>query len=336
MKHRALLYEKFKSDKVKCNLCPHECLIAEGKAGVCRVRKNIAGNLYSLNYGDAIAASVDPIEKKPLYHFMPGSKAYSVAAPGCNFHCEFCQNWRISQIDGSYDSGAVSQKLMPEEIAENAVKSNCLTIAYTYTEPTIFFEYALDTAKIAAERGLKNIFVTNGYIKPEALDMIAPYLDGANVDLKYFSDKSYKKICGGSLSPVLRAIEKMKELGIWVEVTTLIIPGDNDSAEELFQIAEFIYSVDPAMPWHISAFTPRYKYSGRKATGIDILRKAEQIGKDAGLKYIYLGNITGEPGTLCPSCKRSLLSRNNYSITIDNIKSGRCLNCGTQIEGVWK
>ncbi|MDA3793118.1 MAG: AmmeMemoRadiSam system radical SAM enzyme [Elusimicrobia bacterium] len=336
MKHRALLYEKFKSDKVKCNLCPHECLIAEGKAGVCRVRKNIGGNLYSLNYGDAIAASADPIEKKPLYHFMPGSKAYSVAAPGCNFHCEFCQNWRISQIDGSYDSGAVSQKLMPEEIAENAVKSNCLTIAYTYTEPTIFFEYALDTAKIAAERGLKNIFVTNGYIKPEALDMIAPYLDGANVDLKYFSDKSYKKICGGSLSPVLRAIEKMKELDIWVEVTTLIIPGDNDSAEELFQIAEFIYSVDPAMPWHISAFTPRYKYSGRKATGIDILRKAEQIGKDAGLKYIYLGNITGEPGTLCPACKRSLISRNNYSITIDNIKSGRCLNCGTQIEGVWK
>ncbi len=335
MKHPALLYDKLQQHKVKCKLCPNECLIADGGAGICRVRKNIGGDLYSLNYADAITASVDPIEKKPLYHFLPGSSAYSIATPGCNFRCPFCQNWRISQVNGDYDTGAVSGKLMPDEVVANALKSGAETIAYTYTEPTIFFEYALDTAKIASQRGLKNIFVTNGYITPRALEMASPYLDGANVDLKYFSDNSYRKVCGGSLEPVLETIKKMKELGIWVEITTLIIPGENDSGRELTQIAEFIYSVDPAIPWHISAFTPQYKYSDHNATGIELLRKAENIGSRAGLKYIYMGNVMAEPDTVCPSCKKSLISRSSFRVKANNIKSGNCVSCGENIEGVW-
>lgn len=234
----AMLYKKV-DGKVKCSLCAHRCTIAEGKRGVCMVRENRKGKLYSLVYGKAIAAHVDPIEKKPLFHFLPGSLSFSIATIGCNFRCEHCQNWDISQKSKNGDE-IIGTEINPEQIVQNALNNNCTSISYTYTEPTIFFEYAYDTGKLADEKGLKNNFVTNGFMTEEAIKKISPYLDAANVDLKSFSDSFYKKICGARLEPVLQSLKNMKKKGIWIEVTTLLIPTLNDSDDELRQIAEFI------------------------------------------------------------------------------------------------
>ena len=337
MMKEALLYEKLGNNFVHCNLCAHRCKIADHKFGFCEVRENISGTLFTHVYGEVVVAHIDPIEKKPLYHFLPGTASFSIATIGCNFHCGFCQNWEISQKNFKDGSEMGGEEFSPEEIVEDAISNQCKSISYTYTEPTIFFEYALDIAKLAKEKGLYNVFVTNGYMTKEALEMIRPYLDAANVDLKFFRNESYNRVCAATLEPVLKTIKLMRDLGIWVEVTTLVIPGDNDSDEELGGIAKFIASVDKNMPWHVSRFHPDYKFNKQGATPEDTLKRAEDIGRKAGLTYIYAGNVYGWGNdTFCPSCKELLIKREGFSIYKYNIKEGKCVFCNAAIPGVFK
>jgi pyruvate formate lyase activating enzyme len=335
VKKEAMLYEKLEKRQVRCKLCSHRCTVADGKFGFCGVRKNENGALFTYVYGEAIASHVDPIEKKPLYHFLPGSQAFSIATVGCNFHCGFCQNWQISQASKK-EGGDVGYELKPEEVVREAKRHRCKSISYTYTEPTIFFEYAYATAQLAKAEGLANTFVTNGYMTAEALDTIQPYLDAANVDLKSFSDEYYKKNCKGRLQPVLDSIRYMKKLGIWIEVTTLIIPGENDSDSELRDIAQFIAKTDVAIPWHISRFHPDYRFTDHRATPVETLRKARDIGKEQGLRYLYLGNILEGADTRCYQCNELLVKRSYFSPEEVNIKDGRCPSCSAAIDGRWK
>ncbi len=334
MKKEAMLYEKLDNKMVHCFLCGHQCKIAEGKSGFCLVRKNEAGTLYSLVYRNAVATNVDPIEKKPLYHFLPESASFSIATAGCNFRCGFCQNWEISQMNILEVPDYISRDIGPAGVVSGAIRKNCQSISYTYTEPTIYFEYAYDCAKIAKEKGLYNIFVTNGYMSKEAIRVIKPYLDAANVDLKYFKDESYHKICSGSLEPVLDSIKLLRELGVWVEVTTLVVPGSNDSPEELKGIAGFLASVDKNMPWHISRFFPNYKFTNLEATPEATLKMAEEIGHQAGLKYVYVGNVYGWGNdTFCHNCKKLLIRREGFTVLENNIKESNCIFCETVIPG---
>lgn len=333
----ALLYEKLENKLVHCYLCAHHCRIADKKFGFCGVRQNIDGLLYTYAYGKVIASHIDPIEKKPLYHFLPGSFSFSIATIGCNFHCGFCQNWEISQ--GSFRDGADlgGEEFSPQEIVNEALRNKCKSISYTYTEPTIFFEYAYETARLAREKGLYNNFVTNGYMTKDALTLIKPYLDAANVDLKFFKDSSYRKICAASLEPVLDSIKLMRELGIWVEVTTLVVPGENDSEEELSSIARFIAGVDKNMPWHVSRFHPDYKFSDHEPTPEATLKRAEELGKKCGLTYIYVGNVIGFGNdTFCPNCKKLLIKREYFSVLEYNVKQGKCSFCNTVIPGIYE
>jgi pyruvate formate lyase activating enzyme len=333
----ALLYEKSGDRSVRCFLCGHQCPIAEGGFGICGVRQNQKGVLYTFAYGALIASHVDPIEKKPLYHFLPGSTSFSIAAPGCNFRCGFCQNWQISQVNQRDGSAVDAPVTSPEVVVKTALQYHCQSISYTYTEPTIFFEYAYDCARLAHEQGLKNVFVTNGFMGKEALEMIRPYLDAANVDLKYFKDASYKKVCGGRLQPVLDTIKLMHQLGVWVEVTTLVVPGSNDSDAELQGIAEFIASVDTDIPWHISRFFPQYKMDGLAPTPELSMHRAVDLGRQAGLRYIYAGNVSGwGSDTFCPHCRKLLLKREGFSILDSHIDKGRCASCKAQIPGIFQ
>jgi pyruvate formate lyase activating enzyme len=337
MRKKAMLWEKLEGNKVRCFLCAHRCNIDENKFGFCGMRQNIGGELYTYAYGEVIASHVDPIEKKPLYHFLPGTYAYSIATIGCNFHCPFCQNWRISQ-QSAKKGDAEGYELKPGQVVDEAIRNDCRSISYTYTEPTIFFEYAYDTAKIAKERGLYNNFVTNGFMTEEAIETIRPYLDAANVDLKFFNDDSYKKICKGRLQPVLDSIKNIKKAGIWLEVTTLIIPGENDSEEELRNIAAFLAATGKEIPWHISRFHPDYKYTDSYPTPLETMEKAARIGKEEGLKYVYLGNVYTRAETNCPGCGNVLIERAGFgaSLSKDFLKGGKCRNCGTAVEGVWE
>jgi pyruvate formate lyase activating enzyme len=333
----ALLYSKFDNNSVRCDLCAHRCLIPEGKRGLCCVRENRSGKLYSLVYGKAIATHVDPIEKKPLFNFLPGSLAFSVATVGCNMTCLHCQNADISQAPR--DSGRImGRDISPENLVEAAREQDCQTIAYTYTEPTIFFKYALDIARLAKAQGLKNIFVTNGYMTAEALKMIAPVLDAANVDLKSFRDDFYREICGARLQPVLDTIKRMHELGIWVEVTTLVIPGHNDSEEELESIAWFLSGISPDIPWHVSAFYPTYRLTSAPRTPVSTLQRAREIGQSAGLRYVYTGNIPGDDGenTFCHNCGKKIIERTGYRVGAVNIREGKCAFCATPAAGIWQ
>jgi pyruvate formate lyase activating enzyme len=325
----ALFYQKLGNNTVKCNLCHHYCIISEGKRGICQVRENRNGTLYSLVYGKVMASHIDPIEKKPLFHFAPGSTAYSIATMGCNFRCLHCQNWEISQVT----SPIVGSDISPENIVEHALDNSCHSIAYTYTEPTIFYEYAYDVAKIGHEKGLKNLFITNGYSTEEALQQISPYLDAANVDLKAMNNGFYKTVCGAQLQPVLDNIQFYYDLGIWVEVTTLIIPGYNDNLNELKSIAEFITTIDASIPWHVTGFYPTYKLTNASPTPIETLRKAVEIGRKAGLDYVYQGNVNQGETTYCPHCATKLIERNGFFITVNTIKSNVCPTCGTHIAG---
>jgi pyruvate formate lyase activating enzyme len=333
----AMFYEKLDEKKVRCFLCAHHCLIKEGKRGICYVRKNIDGTLYTLVYGRVVSMNIDPIEKKPLFHFQPGSTSFSIASVGCNFRCEHCQNFEISQYPKEHEGEILGQHVTPEAIVEAAERNGCKSISYTYTEPTIFFEFAYDCARLAHKRGIKNIFVSNGYTTPEATKVIAPYLDGNNIDLKGNND-FYKKICGAKLDPVKETIKLMKELGVWVEVTTLIIPDYNDSEEDLRNIAEFIKSVDPFMPWHVTQFYPTYLLTDKPRTPIKTLRRARDIGFETGLKYVYEGNVPGEGGenTYCHNCKKLLIKRFGFSIIENMVKDGNCSECGADIKGMWK
>jgi pyruvate formate lyase activating enzyme len=336
MIQEALLYEKTDDKKTRCRLCSHKCVINQGKRGLCGVRENREGVLNTLVYGKIIAENVDPIEKKPLFHVHPGSGSFSIATVGCNFRCDFCQNYNISQVQHEI-LGIAGREATPADIVEGAIRSGSKTIAYTYTEPTVFFEFALDTARLAHERGLKNIFVTNGYMTSEAIEMIVPYLDAANVDLKSCRDKFYRNHCGARIEPVLDSLKKMKELGIWVEVTTLIIPALNDDIEELEDIAKFIYSLGPETPWHISRFHPQYKMTSTPPTAMGTLLRAFQIGQEAGLKYVYLGNIPGGEGenTYCFNCGKLLIGRYGFYINNMSLKGNACPNCGTVMEGIF-
>jgi pyruvate formate lyase activating enzyme len=338
MIRQAMLWTDRENKSADCVLCSHRCSVAPGKWGVCGVRENRAGILVTHVYGEVIAANVDPIEKKPLYHFLPGTTSFSIAAPGCNFRCGFCQNWRISQLQardhGLRDGGGQGQLLPPEAAARVAVERGCASISYTYTEPTIFFEYAYDTALRAKALGLANVFVTNGFMTPEALDTIRPYLDAANVDLKSFRDETYKKICKGRLQPVLDSIRLMKKLGIWVEVTTLVVPGLNDDESELRGIASFLAETDRLIPWHISRFHPDFQFTDRRATPLEALRRAAEIGREAGLAFVYVGNVAGEgDATLCPRCGATLVRRSGLWTEECTVVDGRCPACRAEVPG---
>ncbi|MDB4583944.1 AmmeMemoRadiSam system radical SAM enzyme [Draconibacterium sp.] len=330
----ALLYQKLEEKKVRCDLCAHRCMIHPGKSGICKVRENIGGKLYTKVYGRAIAQHIDPVEKKPLYHFYPGSKAYSFATPGCNFHCLFCQNWDISQVTRQ-DLLELGQKITPEQIVRNAKQTDCKSIAHTYTEPTIFFEYSYDVACLAHKAGLKNIYVSNGYMTYEMLEMIRPYLDAVNIDLKAFRDETYRRIIGGRLQPVLDTLKKIKQMGIWLEVTSLIIPGINDSPEEMRDMANFVAKeLGEDVPWHISRFFPAWKMKEIPATPLKKLQLAEATGFEVGLKYVYIGNVaSNKETTRCPKCGHVLINRLNFSMVKNKIHDGRCPNCGAKISG---
>lgn len=330
----ALLYKVLSEKRVSCYLCSHRCQIGEGNSGICGVRKNRGGRLYTLVYAEPVALNIDPIEKKPLYHFLPGSFSYSLATVGCNFRCGFCQNWQISQLSRREGTILIEREVTPQQIVIQA-RSRCLSISYTYTEPTIFFEYAYDTARLARKAGLYNNFVTNGYMSREALDTIRPYLDAANVDLKSFNEDFYRKICKAHLRPVLESIVYMKKIGVWVEVTTLIIPGKNDSEEELTQIARFIAQVDKNIPWHVSRFHPDYQFRDTPSTPLQTLKRAAQIGKSQGLRYVYLGNVPEGLNTYCFNCGQLLVERSYFQTRKVKIKDGRCSECGVRIEGFW-
>ena len=280
---------------------------------------------------------MDPIEKKPLYHFLPGTTSFSVATTGCNFKCGFCQNWQISQTSVR-DGGLVEgYRMRPEDVVEAALERHCRSISYTYTEPTIFFEYAYDISRLARDAGLANIFVTNGFMTTEALKVIAPYLDAANVDLKSFREDFYRTVCKGRLGPVLESIRFMKQLGVWIEITTLIVPGMNDGEEELDNIALFIAGIDPDIPWHVSRFHPDYRMMGTGATSLEGLRKALSAGKRAGLRYIYVGNVVGEPAeTLCPGCHNVVIRRRGFWLERNDLRDTQCPRCGTRIAGVFR
>jgi pyruvate formate lyase activating enzyme len=327
------LYERISDGKVKCLLCPHYCSISPGKRGICAVRENREGTLYSLVYGKVVAKHVDPVEKKPFFHFYPGSHSYSISTAGCNFRCLHCQNYGISQYPKKH-SDIPGEDMTPEQVVLEAERAGCASIAYTYTEPTIFLEFAYACARLARAKGIRNVFVSNGYTSPDAARLIAPCLDANNIDLKG-DDSFYKKVAGARLQPVLDTIKLMKDLGVWVEVTTLIIPGHNDSEEFLSFAAGFINSVDPAIPWHVSRYYPTYKMLDSPATPLSTLKKAREIGLKAGLKYVYEGNVPGEGGenTWCPSCGALLIERLGFTIGNVHIKDAQCTRCGTTIDG---
>jgi pyruvate formate lyase activating enzyme len=354
----ALFYEAMADGRVYCRLCPHDCHIGEGKRGVCGVRINHQGILYTLVYDKVVSRHLDPVEKKPLFHFQPGSTSYSIATVGCNMRCAFCQNWEISQLpkgrippQKAMDAEApepicppieaaaqriIGEQVSPQEIVDAALSVGARSIAYTYTEPTIFYELAYDTAVLAKAQGLKNIFVTNGFIAEEALRQLATVLDAANVDLKFFTDENYRRISGARLQPILEAIRLYKTLGVWVEVTTLLIPGVNDSDDELRQIAAFVQSVGPEVPWHVTQFYPAYKMLDRRPTPIATLRHAREIGLEAGLRYVYEGNVPGEGGenTYCYACQTLLIRRYGLFLLSNRIRQGKCPKCGTTIDGI--
>ena len=331
----ALLYERLMQNRVRCNLCAHHCVIPDGKLGVCRVRKNVNGILYTLVYGRTISQNVDPVEKKPLYHFYPDSLAYSIATPGCNFRCQWCQNWQISQMPREREL-ITGRKAPPEEIVGSALESGSRSIAYTYTEPTIFFEYAYDTARLAHQAGLANIFVTNGYMTQEMLEVFHPYLDAANVDLKAFRKESYRRYVGAGFQPVLDNMRLMKKLGIWLEVTTLVIPGINDDLSELRDVAQFVaQELGAETPWHISRFFPAYKMANIPPTPLETLQQAQKIGREEGLQYVYVGNIPGEGNdTFCPSCGRALIRRHTFGVIFNRMVNDRCPACGKPVAGI--
>lgn len=353
--HEARFYEKRPGNEVLCLLCPHDCHIRDGGRGICGVRYNRGGTLYTLVYDRVISREIDPVEKKPLFNFLPGSEAYSIATVGCSLRCSFCQNWQISQWPKDHLPSATGEKaeavcprleelghrvagerVTPKMIVDAAAASGCASIAYTYTEPTIFYELAYDTAVLARSRGLRNIFVTNGFIAEAPLRELAKVLDAANVDLKFFNPESYRHVSRARLEPILAAIRLYRELGVWVEVTTLVIPGLNDSDDELRKIAEFVLSVGPEVPWHVSQFYPAYRMLDRPPTPIETLQRAAAIGRKVGLRYVYEGNVPGERGenTYCWRCGELLIERYGYVIRRNRIVGEACPKCSAHIDGV--
>jgi pyruvate formate lyase activating enzyme len=340
MKALAWMSEKRKENKVLCKACNQRCVLDVGEYGKCGIRKNENGDLYLTVYGLAAAFNIDPIEKKPLFHFLPGTEILSVGTVGCNFSCKFCQNFEISQYPQEHNYEVFGTTLMPETIVNIAKTRKIPSIAFTYNEPVVVFEYAYDTFKLAKQNSIKTVFVSSGYETKEAIDTIKPYLDAANIDLKAFTDRFYREICGARLKPVLDSIEYTYKQGIWIEITTLIIPGENDSKEELRDIARFIASIDKNIPWHVSRFYPMYKMLDRPPTPIEKLKEAYEIGKEEGLNYVYVGNVLDEDreSTYCPSCGFKVIDRTGYvgQYVTNHLVDGKCPKCNTPIAGVWK
>ena len=332
----AMLWETSEDQEVQCGLCNFRCRIKPGQRGHCQVRENRDGKLYSLNYSAVCSVNVDPIEKKPLFHFYPGSRSLSYAAPGCNFRCEFCQNWQISQ-EVRLSKRINGRAYSPEQLVRAGQEGKCASVAHTYTEPTIYFELAYDTAKLAHEKGMTNVFVSNGYMTIEAIELIKPYLDGINVDLKSFSDEFYRQRTGARLEPVLETLRYIAgQTDIWLEVTTLVIPEANDSDEELGELARFIAGeLGAQVPWHVSRFHPDYEATDVPATPVETLDRARQIGIEAGLHYVYCGNIPGDKSesTFCHSCGKEVIGREYFRITQNEVQDGKCPDCGTRVAG---
>ena len=320
--------------KVQCELCPRMCILSPGQRGECRARENIDGELTTLVYGNPCAVHVDPIEKKPLFHVLPGSPIFSIATAGCNLHCRFCQNWEISQRPpeetNNYD-------LPPEKVVAGALNKNCLSIAYTYSEPIIFYEYMYDTSVLAHKKGLKNVMVTAGYINEGPLRELCPVIDVANVDLKGDAEY-YREVVRGTLPPVLRTLEVMKEMGVWVEITNLIVPTLNDRPDQIKWLAGWVHDhLGPDTPIHFSRFHPMYKLRNLPPTPVETLKLARKIALDKGLRYVYTGNVPGLPGetTFCPDCGKKVIGRIGYRILENNLKNGKCGSCGHAIPGIW-
>jgi len=334
-KQEAQLWQLLPDGRVQCELCSHYCVISEGKKGLCKERQNVGGVLYSLNYGRLIAAHVDPIEKKPLYHFLPGSQSFSIASPGCNFRCAWCQNWDISQANDRNDPGRLKY-VSPEDVFKQVSRSKAKSIAYTYTEPTVFFEYTLELSKMAREVGIKNVYVSNGFMSARMLDSYLPWLDAANIDIKAFDDAVYRKYSGARLQAVLDNCKRLKEAGVWLEVTTLLVPGVNDDDKQIQGLANFIVGqLGEETPWHLSRYFPQPQFSQIEATPIESVHHAMAIGKAAGLKFIYAGNMSGGADTPCPSCGTTLILRDRIFLQENRMINGNCPECGNKIAGVW-
>ena len=332
----AILYDRVRDGSVRCRLCAHGCTIAPGSRGLCGVRQNDGGTLYSLSYGRLVARDVDPIEKKPLFHFYPGSRAYSIATVGCNFMCQNCQNHFISQYPRQHDGRLVGDAAEAEEVVEDAVQAGCRSVAYTYTEPTIAIEFYLEVMQRAREAGIANVWVSNGFFSRDAADRLLPFLDAINIDLKGITDEFYHRVVGGSVRPVLDSIERVHREGVWVEVTTLLIPGQNDADEELRWTAEAIAGISPSIPWHLSRFFPAFRLMQHPPTPVETLERARRIGRDVGLHYVYLGNVPGEgEDTHCPSCGAVVVRRAGYFVWENRLSGGTCPSCGAPVDGVW-
>jgi len=331
----AYLYEKRGDGAVQCKLCGHGCTVAPGERGICQVRENRSGVLYSLVYDKVVSRAVDPIEKKPLFHLMPGSRCYSLATVGCNFTCSFCQNWDLSQHPRLADGGGdlPGHPVPPKDLVADALGRGCHSMAFTYGEPTVFFELCLDTAILARRQGIATVLVTNGFMTPEATAMIAPHLTAANVDLKSGSDAWYRRVCGGRLKPVKDTVAALHQAGVLVEVTTLLIPGENDAESELADIAEFLAGIDPLIPWHLSAFHPDYRMQDRPRTPAAALEKAVAVGQQAGLSYIYTGNLfgRGREDSRCHHCGGELVVRQGYTVTRNLLRGSACPHCGQAV-----
>ena len=333
----AMLYEKAQDAKVICHLCNHQCTIHSGRRGICGVRENEGGVLKTLIYGKLVAGNADPVEKKPLFHFMPGSRTYSIAAVGCNFKCRFCQNSDIAQMPSDRDGLIMGNPTSPREVVNAAIQRKCRSISFTYTEPTLLFEFALHTSEIARNEGLKTIFVTNGYMTKKAIETLSPFLDAANVDLKGSSDDFYRKYCSARIEPVKETLRSMKALGIFIEITTLVIPGLNDTAADFESISRFIAEdLGRETPWHVSRFHPAYQLTDHRATDPRSLSLARDIGIRNGLCHVYTGNIPGDEGehTYCHQCGKKIIDRFGYTMREFHITNGACAFCKAEIHGV--
>lgn len=340
MEKEAYLAHPLRGGVVQCGVCEHHCAISPGDWGRCGVRRNDAGTLYLTIHGEAIALNLDPIEKKPLFHFLPGESALSIGTLGCNFRCPFCQNWRISQARGEEAQGMRSRAstATPQTLLDVCAQYGARVIAYTYNEPTVFFEYTYDTARLAHKQGLHNVYVSNGFMTEDVLEMIEPYLDGINVDLKSFDEEFYRQQCQARLEPVKRNIRTIaQEMDIWIEVTTLLVPDLNDSEEELRALTEWLVQIDHETPWHVSAFRPDYQMRDRSPTSMAALSRAYDIGKEAGLDYVYVGNVmdVDRSSTYCPECGELLIRRHWYTVTEHWPERGICPACGHVVPGVW-
>lgn len=335
--HEASYYHSVGDDSLLCDLCAHYCRLSEGKIGICGVRQNVQGKLYTQVYGKVVACQPSPVEKIPLFHFRPGSHSFSIAALGCNFHCSYCTNYDVAILSRK-EPHPVEQEcaLSPEEVVAMAQMMSCQTIAYTYTEPTICYEYVYETAQLAAEAGIRNVFGTNGYITAEPLRTVAPYLAAANVDLKSFRETTHRQVIGAKVQPVLDCLELMKSLGVWLEVTTLVVPTINDSEAELRDMARFISGLGEDTPWHVTRFHPDYKLDDLPVTPASTLKRAREIGLEEGLRHVYTNSSPGGVGehTLCHECGKVLIERFSYEMRCNNLIDGACPACSTPVDGV--